>query len=260
MLTVHNIRPHTVTPLVGASLHAILSRWMWRNTDALIVHTAGLRESLLNELGIDAPPVAVVEHGVWSVTRQGRQGGQVGGRTRLLFFGVIRRNKGLEILLAAMRSLDSCVLRIVGAAEDAAYREEVLALGRRVQPGHVQAKIGYVTDSEADQEFSAADLVVLPYREFGAQSGVLWLAVAHGKPVVVTDVGALAESVRRLGNGLIAKAGDVEALVHAIDSAIQPAALARLTAAAESAESGAGWGSAARDTLQVYARFDDVDA
>jgi glycosyltransferase involved in cell wall biosynthesis len=65
--------------------------------------------------------------------------------------------------------------------------------------------------------FGQASVVVLPYTAFASQSGVLHDAYAQGRPVIVTDVGALGETVREDGTGLVVPAGDAAALTEAIE-------------------------------------------
>jgi glycosyltransferase involved in cell wall biosynthesis len=72
----------------------------------------------------------------------------------------------------------------------------------------------YIPFDRVKVYFSAADVVVLPYRRI-YQSGVLQLAYAFGRPVVVTDIGGISEAVEADGTGLIS-APDAESLAHAI--------------------------------------------
>ena len=65
--------------------------------------------------------------------------------------------------------------------------------------------------------FAAADLVVLPYRE-GSQSAMAPLALAHGTPVLTTDVGGLAEVVRDGVNGMVIAPGSAQAIADALVS------------------------------------------
>jgi len=83
----------------------------------------------------------------------------------------------------------------------------------------------YIPFDSAQVYFSAADVVVLPYRRI-YQSGVLQLAYAFGRPVVVTDVGGISEAVAADGTGVIA-APDAETLARAILRLLTDQELAR---------------------------------
>ena len=69
----------------------------------------------------------------------------------------------------------------------------------------------YVTDQEADAAFAGADIVALPYRR-SSGSGPLHMAMARGLPVVVSNVGAIAEAVADYGGAVTVPPGDPDAL------------------------------------------------
>ena len=114
-----------------------------------------------------------------------------------LFFGFIRAYKGLDLLLEAMqdeRLRDADVHCIVAGEyyEDAA-KYEALMTDPRVA-GRVHSFTSFIPNAEVSRYFSAADLVVQPYRT-ATQSGITQMAYHFEKPMVVTDVGGLAEVV-----------------------------------------------------------------
>lgn len=115
----------------------------------------------------------------------------------ILFFGFIRKYKGLDLLLKAMAS-DSIKalgieLMIVGEFyEDAApYHELIASLGIS---NRVHIKEGFIVDSEVKQYVCSADFIIQPYRN-ATQSGVTPLAYHFEKPMLVTNVGGLADTV-----------------------------------------------------------------
>src|SRR5699024_5463865 len=77
------------------------------------------------------------------------------------------------------------------------------------KPDRYDIRHGFIEDPEVAQLFLDADVVVLPYTE-ASQSGVLNLAAAFGKPVIVTDVGELRASVEPNGLGMVVPPGDSE--------------------------------------------------
>jgi alpha-maltose-1-phosphate synthase len=89
-------------------------------------------------------------------------------------------------------------------------------------------RTGFVPYEETASLFAEASVVVLPYRD-ASQSGVVPMAFANGRPVIVTDVGALTEVVRDGENGVVAAAVSPEAVAEAIVRAFsEPGLLARL--------------------------------
>src|SRR5690606_26060288 len=106
--------------------------------------------------------------------------------------------------------------------------------------------------------FRRADLVALPYREVD-QSGVLYTALAFGKPIVASAVGGFPE-VERAGDGgtlRLVPPGDPEALAAALRELIRDrAARERLAAAAAAAAAGPySWDAIAAQTLDLYERL-----
>jgi D-inositol-3-phosphate glycosyltransferase len=115
----------------------------------------------------------------------------------VLFFGFIRAYKGLKLLLEAFADsrIEELGLKLVVAGEfyeDATpYYEQVAKLGLT---GRVIMKNDFIPNSEVSKYFCAADLVVQPYLH-ATQSGVTQVAYYYNKPMVVTNVGGLAELV-----------------------------------------------------------------
>ena len=109
-----------------------------------------------------------------------------------------------------------------------------LAPARAAAPRTVRFVERFVADAELPAFFDRADLVVLPYREID-QSGVLFTALAFGKPLVLTAVGGFPE-VAREGAAELVPPGDPAALAGALSRLLgDPAARGRLAAAARAA-------------------------
>lgn len=126
------------------------------------------------------------------------------GRKNLLFFGLIREYKGLDILLEAFRLLDDSYQLIVAGEPYGSfdrYREIIEASGKARERIHLYPD--YIKDSEVSRYFSAADVVVLPYRS-ATQSGVSATGFHFEVPIIVTDVGGLKSAIEGPGTGLVA--------------------------------------------------------
>jgi Glycosyltransferase len=123
-------------------------------------------------------------------------------RKTLLFFGLIRDYKGLDILIDTMAELgDDYQLVIAGECYGSfdKYQQQIEA-----SPAKERIKVinQYISDKDIPPLFSAADLLVLPYRS-ATQSGVIPLAYYYELPIVATDVGSLKETVAQAGTGII---------------------------------------------------------
>lgn len=115
----------------------------------------------------------------------------------ILFFGFIRRYKGLDIVLKTMadKRIQAAGIKLIVAGEfydDRNFYEQVIE-EYKVQD-HIRLFTEFIPNSEVRYYFSAADLVVQPYRD-ATQSGITQVAYHFEKPMVVTNVGGLAEVV-----------------------------------------------------------------
>lgn len=119
------------------------------------------------------------------------------GQRYMLFFGLIRDYKGLDLLLRAyadsrFREMD---VKLIVAGEFYSGSEKYFELEKELGlEGMVIWKSDFVPDSEVRYYFGAADIIVQPYKS-ATQSGVTQIAYHFEKPMLVTDVGGLAEIV-----------------------------------------------------------------
>ncbi len=230
-------------------------RSAWRSCSALVVHTEGLRASLSEFLGPGHPPIRVTPHAVWderSAPPSPVNPPAPGDPARLLFFGMIRPNKGLHVLIRAMEFLPDCLLTVAGEPESPAYFEEIRALITKLPTGRVEMVNRFVDVSEIAGLFDRSHLVVLPYVEFSSQSGVLHQALAHGRPVLATDLGGMAESVRAWGVGGLVAPDNPRALAEGILKVLQPETFREAAAATLRVREELTWDSMAEATLDVY--------
>jgi glycosyltransferase involved in cell wall biosynthesis len=135
----------------------------------------------------------------------------------ILFFGYVRRYKGLHMLLDAMATLDPALgVHLVVAGEfyddEQAYRQQIAQLGIG---DAVTIRADYLPNEEVGRYVSAADAVILPYVS-ATQSGIAQIAYNFDTPVIATDVGGLAEVVRDGVTGLVVPPADPRALGSAI--------------------------------------------
>jgi len=214
---VHNALPHERRPGDRA-----LGRWFLSRCHGLVCFSDAVGKDLRG-LGLDAP-LRRLHHPVYDVF--GAPVERVAARRRLglspdgpvaLFFGYVRRYKGLDVLIEALPRI-LCAhpeLTLVVAGEfyedEAATRARIaeLGLGERV---HLHAD--YIPQEEVTTFFSAADVVVQPYVS-GTQSGVAQVAFHFERPMILTEVGGLAEVVGD-DAGLVVPPSDPEALAAAV--------------------------------------------
>ncbi|MGN0202030.1 MAG: glycosyltransferase [Candidatus Cryptobacteroides sp.] len=125
------------------------------------------------------------------------------GRKTLLFFGLIREYKGLDILLRAFSQLDDSYRLVIAGEPYGSFDKYQEIIDSSGCADRIHLFTHYIKDSEVKTYFSAADLVVLPYRT-ATQSGINAIACHFGIPMVVTDTGGLKQTVGDTGIGLVA--------------------------------------------------------
>ncbi len=135
----------------------------------------------------------------------------------ILFFGFVRRYKGLKYLieaLAEVRREMPAKLLVVGEfwEDERPYRDQVRQLGLSEA---IIFHSGYVPNDQMAMYFSAADVVALPYLE-ATQSGIAQLAIGFERPMIGTIVGGMADVVREGETGLLVPPADSRALAQAI--------------------------------------------
>jgi glycosyltransferase involved in cell wall biosynthesis len=218
VMSVHDVVPHV--PRLGAGLeHRVLQR-LYSRADALVVHHEELTDRLVCDFRIDPDRIHVVPHQVFPVGDAPHD--PSAGTPTVLFFGALRPNKGLEVLAAATRLLAGDDVRVVIAGRgDAALQN--LATELAESDPRVTAEIGFASLERKRQLFAEASIVVMPYTAFASQSGVLHDAYGHARPVVVSDVGALGDTVREDGTGLVVPPNDPAALADAIRESLEAA-------------------------------------
>lgn len=168
-----------------------------------------------------------------------------------LCFGLLRPYKGVEDLLDAWAASGlgrDHRLLVVGAPQDPAYGR-ALEERARALPG-VRIVAEFVPSVRVHLYFSAADVVVLPYRAVST-SGTLLLALTFGKPVVVPDVATLRETLGDPAPALLYEGGSSADLADGLVRAAQMD-LSPLSAAARARARRFDWRAIAAATRRVY--------
>ena len=168
----------------------------------------------------------------------------------VLFFGLIREYKGLDVLLRAVDVLPNTRLVVAGDPLDPVEPLRALAADLGITE-RVEWRLGFLPDEEIPRLMHEATLVALPYRKIDS-SGVLATALGHGRPAVVTDVGGLPDAVREFGAGRVVPPDDPSALATAISELLEPEALEAAFRGAEAARRALTWDAAAAAHEAVY--------
>jgi glycosyltransferase involved in cell wall biosynthesis len=199
-----------VLTFYGKTLYKIFKSHTYRMSDVIIVHGRRAKEHLLRK-GVPESKIRVIPIGVPSFYTKWKRG--VAEEKCVLLFGAIEEYKGLKYLIKAAPLIISSIpnVKIVIAGRGKAYQKYKDQLNGHYFEVHNR----YIPDEEVAFFFERATVVVLPYT-YGSSSGVIPLAYAFGKPVVVTDVGGIADPVEDGKTGFVIPPRDEKTLAEAI--------------------------------------------
>ncbi|GAA4376389.1 glycosyltransferase [Actinomadura verrucosospora] len=228
----HNVLPHERKPYDEPLMRRLL-----RKVDGVLVHT---EEQADLARGLTPRPVRVAEMAAHLPAAGAAAPGDGKVRRRLLFFGIVRPYKGLDVLLRALaEGPDDVALTVAG--EFWGGLDETRELIRSLDlTSMVELRPGYVPAADVPGLFAAADALVLPYRTATASQNV-WMAHEHGLPVIATDVGGFAAQIRDGADGLICRPDDVASLASALRRFYEPGEPERLRSGVRPVDHGPLW-------------------
>jgi glycosyltransferase involved in cell wall biosynthesis len=246
---------HYILPLNPSHRQVSTVRRPFERMDAVVAHSEHSAARLRDEVGLDPGKVRVIPHGAFDYLTQLPEEKPLPAELEdaegpvILCFGLLRPYKGTEVLLEAFRKVEGAELWIVGNPRMDVGPLRSLAAAA---PGRVRFVTRFVEDAEIPAIFRRADIVALPYLD-AEHSGVLYTALAFGKPMVLSAVGGFPE-VAEAGAARLVPPGDAAALAARLSElAGDEAARAELAEAAARAAAGPfSWDEAARRTLDLY--------
>jgi glycosyltransferase involved in cell wall biosynthesis len=246
VFTAHDVLPRRTEKKVE------LWRRVFETVDRVVVHGECAVDALAS-VGVDRGRIARIPHPVFPPS-PGRELQPPTGST-LLFFGLIRASKGLDLLVRALPLVADQVpdVRLVVAGDPIEMVEPAQKLARDLGVAdRIDWRLCFVPDSEISDLLEEATVVVLPYRKIES-SGVLATALGHGRPVVVTAVGSLGDTVREFGAGMVAHPNDPTSIAASCVALLQSdEALANAVRGTETARKTLTWERSAEAHEQVY--------
>jgi D-inositol-3-phosphate glycosyltransferase len=214
--TVHDALAHEWRPWIGSFTG------FYRGFDRLICHSESTARRVRS--AIPHARIDVVPHGRYTplVTTlpdralARRDLGLPPTARVVLFFGFIRRYKGLDLFLDALQLARAKGHDLHGLVAGRALYDVGRSIDRAArQQLPVSWALRFIPNDEIPMFFAAADVVALPYVDT-SDSGAFELAAAFGKPVVATDAGGLAEAFARYGHGALVPERTAPALTEAL--------------------------------------------
>ena len=260
--TIHNVSPHHGRV---RAYYRVIMGFTYRICDALIIHTEEGKDRVAGLFKVEPGKMSVIPHGDYTFFVPAERMGGEEAKERLLgdknistilFFGAIRKNKGLDQAILALRHVKKRVpnarLLVVGELCEKWERYGEI-IEREGVEDLVFKYLQYVPKEEVGLFFEAADVVILPYNEI-TMSGVLQVAFAFAKPVVASDLDGFRESIEEGKNGHLVPVGDDRLLGERISDLLENEELRRNMGSysRRMAEEKYSWDSVAGRTEEVY--------
>lgn len=255
--TLHNVVGHE-----SGFFDRLITRIMLTLPDHFIVHTEATKNKLKALNKTKDENISIIPHGRYDFYKHSSlsaseakkilnlpQSGKV-----ILFFGFIREYKGIDTLIAAMKRIHQevpdAILYIAGNCWISwdVYQQMIVDANLEKQ---VFTDIRYIPSSEIQNYFAAADVVVLPYKEFDSQSGPGNIAIGFQKPLIVSHVGGLPDLVKT--PDAIFEPGDEKALADTLIRLFNnPDLMHQLHLDSKSIADTLSWDAIADRTIQLY--------
>ena len=245
--------------------HRFLLKMCYKLTHQLIIHSQAGKTEIIDIFNINPDKITVIPHGDYSFFMHDSDLSKNDAKTALgipsttktlLFFGSIRPSKGLRTLILALphlkQSINPVKLLIIGEPYES-YKTYHTLIEQNSLQNETYEKLDYIPNDEVSLYFTAADLVVLPYREI-THSGVLQIAYAFGRPVVATDLDGFREAIEDGKNGYLVEPDSPELLAEKIIRVLSDES--RINAMGNHSQylsdTRYSWDSIARQTMSLY--------
>ena len=218
---------HDLLPFNKKIYDFFFHKKIYMHSDAVITQAQMNKEILIKKFCVDEEKIIYIPHGHYmefadSASRnESREILNLSfGSSIILFFGQIKKVKGVDVLIKAMREVVDkhpdalCIIAGKVWKDDfSTYQEIIDELNLK---DNIRADIRFIDDDEIKYYFNAADIVALPYLQI-YQSGVVLLAYAYEKPVVATSEGEFLTVIKDKETGILVKAGDFHELADALN-------------------------------------------
>lgn len=198
--------PHDILPFAHERIRMIGRKKLFELADRVVFHSTHNMKEAQSIFSVEEGKSVLMKHGLPPIEDIGlnkqiarRSLGILPGEKCILFFGTIKTEKGLDVLVKALTDLKTPDIRftLIVAGEDVQSVGGKLlksTFNRTKNTFRILSILRRVSDEEKARLFLSSDFVVLPYKKIYA-SGVLKDSIAYGLPVIASNIGELAEVI-----------------------------------------------------------------
>lgn len=217
---------HDILPFNEKRYDYVCHKKIYNLADEIIVQAKVNKERLLDTFTIEKEKIKYIPHGNFveygEVIEKSFAKSHLGidkNKKVILFFGQIKKVKGLGILIEAMtkviKKYPNCLLVIAGKTFDEKFDDYENQIISNELQDYVKCDIKFIPDEDVKYYFNACEFVVLPYINI-FQSGVIQLCYAYEKAPIATNVGGFPEVVLDQVTGKLVEVNNVDDLAEAI--------------------------------------------
>ena len=256
---------HDVSSFSNSSNSSIIEKLIYKLTDRIITHNEFSKLEILNVNADSSSCISIVPHGSYTPfiniqydkEKSKEQLGIPNNRRILLFFGMIKKVKGLEVLLSALKGVikkNSDVLLVIAGR---VWENDFSAYQKIIDENNLSEYIllhtKFIPQEDVEHYYCASDLVILPYKKI-YQSGVLMMTLSYERPALVSDLPPLKEIISDNENGFLFKTENVSDLTTKLNSILSDKGLMEevRVKGTELVNTKYDWSVIGRQTKQAY--------
>lgn len=217
ILTIHDINPFS------KKTNLFLKRWILLFADKVIVHNEFSKKELIKD-EINLKKISVVPHGNYldfikpktnKIVAKKKFGLQ--NKKVILFFGMIKEEKGLDILIKSFYEVNQNNKDVVLLIAGKTYKTDIKKYTKIIDQLDLENSCvihnKFIPEDALCDYYGCADVIVLPYKII-FQSGVLMMSSSFNVPVIVSDLEPFLDIIENQINGLVFKVNDVKSLAE----------------------------------------------
>ena len=256
---------HDVSSFSNSSNSLIITNMIYKLTDRIITHNQFSKSELVNVNADLSSYISIVPHGNYipfiniqfNKEKSRKQLAIPNNRRVLLFFGMIKKVKGLEILLSALKGVvkenPDVLLVIAGKPWENNFSLYQNIIDENNLSDYILLHTKFIQQEDVEHYYCASDLVVLPYTKI-YQSGVLMMTLSFERPALVSDLPPLTEIISDNENGFLFKTENMSDLTNKLNSILLDEVLMEKVRfkGVEFIKKKHDWLDIGRQTLQVY--------
>ena len=256
---------HDVSSFSNSSNSLIITNMIYKLTDRIITHNQFSKSELVNVNADLSSYISIVPHGNYipfiniqfNKEKSRKQLAIPNNRRVLLFFGMIKKVKGLEILLSALKGVvkenPDVLLVIAGKPWENNFSLYQNIIDENNLSDYILLHTKFIQQEDVEHYYCASDLVVLPYTKI-YQSGVLMMTLSFERPALVSDLPPFTEIISDNENGFLFKTENMSDLTNKLNSILLDEVLMEKVRfkGVEFIKKKHDWLDIGRQTLQVY--------